>query len=71
MVPELVTGPNDRAIEPNGQADREGGTLCGPLEREWAPTPWGCGCSPDSRELSTSGGGCCKRAGGAQHSNPV
>ena len=37
MVPELVTGPNDRAIEPNGQVMKPSGALVSELTEKVEP----------------------------------
>ena len=41
VVPKLVTGPNDRAIEPNGQVMKPSGALVSELTEKvdplWAP----------------------------------
>ena len=42
VVPKLVTGPNDRAIEPNGQVMKPSGALVSELTEKVAPPvgPW-------------------------------
>ena len=37
VVPELVTGPNDRAIEPNGQVMKPSGALVSELTEKVEP----------------------------------
>ena len=38
MVPELVTGPNDRAVEPNGQVMKPSGALVSELTEKVEPS---------------------------------
>ena len=43
VVPKLVTGPNDRAIEPNGQVMKPSGALVSELTEKVEPSV-GFGC---------------------------